>query len=218
MLNFCTNVYESINNKKITAALFVDITKAFDTVDHKILLTKLHKCGLRGSIYDWFTSYLENRKQRVKINNAYSSLITIRSGVPQGSVLGPMLFLIYINSLFSQNFISKTVAFADDMACTFEADSVLDLTANINNDLSILKHWFSAHKLVMSDKTKIMKFSTGGVDINFGNHFTFHGTNCARHFVGVNICPTNTTSITYNDRLSCTSKCFHIECVKILNT
>ena len=88
--------------------VFVDMKKAFDTVDYEILVLKLEHCGIRSTAKDWFCSYLVNRKQFVSINNHNSTIQTIVTGVPQGSVLGPLLFLIYINDLHNSIKYSRT--------------------------------------------------------------------------------------------------------------
>jgi hypothetical protein len=100
---------QAIDNKKIVCGLFLDFAKAFDTVNHDILLKKLYGFGIRGLSLEWFKSYLDNRKQYVKINNVESSLQIISCGVPQGSTLGPLLFLIYIKDYqtFLKNWISE---------------------------------------------------------------------------------------------------------------
>lgn len=88
-----------IDNKLITCGIFLDFSKAFDTVNHEILLAKLYKYGIRGTAHDWFSNYLLNRKQFVQIGNSHSSLLDISCGVPQGSTIGPLLFLLYINDM-----------------------------------------------------------------------------------------------------------------------
>ena len=114
---------------------FVDLAKAFDTVNHTILLSKLYHYGVRGITHEWFTSYLCNRKQYVYVNNATSDSLPVVCGVPQGSILGPLLCLIYINGL---NFISKIVTFimfADDTNIFIAGHGLNDITLLINQEL-----------------------------------------------------------------------------------
>lgn len=213
LMKFCNNLYGSLNSKKISAALFIDITKAFDTVDHKILLNKLYKCGFRGTMYKWFSSYLSNRVQKVKIGKYFSSFTKINIGVPQGSVLGPILFLVFLNSIFSHNFMGKTIAFADDMAYTYSCDSSVNATLEINHDLETLRHWFKTHKLVLSDKTKIMFFNAGGKESQLAD-FTFHGALCEKYFFCREICGSSNPLCSYIESGRCSLQCFTIDCVK----
>jgi hypothetical protein len=119
-LKVVTEIYDGVNSGNKTAAMFIDIKKAFDSVDHVILLKKLHKVGFRGKTFELFQSYLNNRKQFVVIGNKQSDFRLVDLGVPQGSVLGPILFLIYFNSLLHQKFKGNLTAFADDVAITYK--------------------------------------------------------------------------------------------------
>ena len=114
LLQLIDDVSKSIDDGNITVGVFIDLAKAFDTVDHAILLNKLNFYGIRGTALNWFRSYLTNRNQYVYLNGAESSCALIRCGVPQGSILGPILFLIYINDLNSFSKTLNTIVFADD--------------------------------------------------------------------------------------------------------
>ena len=94
--------------------VFLDLSKAFDTIDHKILLRKLMHYGVRGLPLEWFSGYLNDRAQQVVCNNQLSDILKIKCGVPQGSILGPLLFLIYVNDFCRCITKGKTIMFADD--------------------------------------------------------------------------------------------------------
>ena len=111
-------VYSSLNEKLSTATVFCDYAKAFDCVDHDILIRKLNFYGIRGVSSDWFRSYLSERKQLVRANGADSVCKPISSGVPQGSVLGPVFFLLFINDITNVEIHEKICLFADDASIT----------------------------------------------------------------------------------------------------
>ena len=210
LLHFCEIIYGNLNAKKNTAALFVDITKAFDSVYHPLLLQKLALAGFRGTPLDWFCSYLCNRTQKVKVVNSFSSSKTITLGVPQGSVLGPILFLIYINNLFTQPFNATCTAFADDVAFAYNSSCSSNLLVDIKYDLCLLKSWFHKHHLVVSDKTKLMFFNLYG-SVNIDSDIFYHAHECAKSHEVRELCNLrNNSSIT-----NCLGsvKCFKIEIV-----
>ena len=90
-----TNWKQAIDNNKYTIAVFVDLKRAFETIDRSILMTKIKKCGIGGRVFDWLNDYLLNRFQKTKVKSKFSNVIATNFGVPQGSTLGPLLFLIY---------------------------------------------------------------------------------------------------------------------------
>ena len=102
LLNLTEDIRNAIDSNLFTVGIFIDLQKALDTVDHNILLAKLDHYGIRGVAINWFSSYLTDRKQYVTINGIDSNLATMQFGVPQGSVLGPLLFLIYILMIYTQ--------------------------------------------------------------------------------------------------------------------
>ena len=106
-----------VNHPSQTDVIYLDISKAFDTVSHGILLSKLRHFGISGSLWAWFKNYLSNRYQRVSINNNLSHTLPVVSGVPQGSILGPVLFLIYMNDITSSTRHSQLLIYADDTKC-----------------------------------------------------------------------------------------------------
>ena len=127
LMSIIENIQTQLDEGKYCAGVFVDLKKAFDTVDHNILLRKLDYYGIRGIANEWFCSYLKKRKQFVSIQNNMSSIKEILTGVPQGSVLGPLLFLIYINDLHKSIRFSKTYHFADDTSIIQSNPSQLTL-------------------------------------------------------------------------------------------
>ena len=183
-------IKNSLDNRKFGCGIFIDLQKAFDTVNHTILLLKLEYYGIRGTALNWFESYLSDRKQYVSVNGANSSYLSVSCGVPQGSVLGPLLFLIYINDLPLSSSKLAFYLFADDTNIYYEAESLDQLQSVVNKELKKVKIWLDVNKLSLNiDKTNftIFKsprhFSPDKVSIKIGN-FPINQT-CYVKFLGV---------------------------------
>jgi Txe/YoeB family toxin of Txe-Axe toxin-antitoxin module len=152
-------IVDALEKGEYVIGVFLDFSKAFDTVNHDILLKKLHYYGVRGIAYDWIKSYLSQRTQYVKYENHKSSHDTICCGVPQGSILGPLLFLIYINDLVYVSRELYFVLFADDTNVFLSGKNINDVVNRINNELLSIVEWLKANRLSLNiDKTKYMIF------------------------------------------------------------
>ena len=167
----CTNDwYINLDRKMFNLVVLIDLKKAFDTVDHQILLSKLELYGIKGQALNLLKSYLTNRKQKCQIKNVFSSERLIKCGVPQGSILGPLLFLLFINDL--PHCLSKTKPrlFADDTNLTASANSVTDLEAAVNSDLENLRKWLIANKLSLNvAKTEFIIIGSKSMTKNISN-------------------------------------------------
>ena len=119
-------ILKNMDEGKVTGAIFLDLKKAFDTVNHSLLLNKLKKFGIRDIELNWFKSYLNNRMQSVKVGSTLSDLELINIGIPQGSILGPLLFIIFVNDL-PDSVICKTVMYADDTSLLISSSDPLCL-------------------------------------------------------------------------------------------
>ena len=137
---------------KISSLMVKETSSLFDTVNHEILLKKLDHYGFRGVINDWFRSYLTGRKQKVVINGFESESKILAHGVPQGSVLGPILFLIYINDLHNCIKYCRTYHFADDTNLLNISKDYKTLQRQVNFDLFSLHKWLTANKISLNLK------------------------------------------------------------------
>ena len=148
-----------MDNGDHVIGVFLDFSKAFDTIDHLIIL-KLHHYGIRGSALDWFRSYLSNRQQFVTYNYVSSDTKTIECGVPQGSILGPLLFLIYINDLANICQYTMPILFADDSYLFINGTDVRKIELELNEELRNIASWLKINKLSLNvNKTQYMVFT-----------------------------------------------------------
>ena len=152
LINITEIIRKGLDDGNIGCGVFVDLQKAFDTVDHQILLAKLNHYGICGVSNDWFKSYLSNRNQYVSINGYESGLAALNCGVPQGSVLGPLLFLLYINDLNQAIKFCKVHHFADDTNLLCLSNSIKKLNKLVNADLKHLVNWLNANKISLNVK------------------------------------------------------------------
>ena len=165
---------------KITAAMdrgdlvvgiFLDFSKAFDTVNHEILIDKLYHYGIRGTALDWFKSYLCNHRQFITYNSVSSNTKVISCGVPQGSILGPLLFFIYRNDLFNMSKESAPISFADDTNLFFCGKQLSELESHINDELCNISGWLKANKLSLNiSKTHIVFNRKKNIDTKLKIH------------------------------------------------
>ena len=147
----------NIDNGLVNGVIFIDLKKAFDTIDHSVLIRKLHKYGVDRSSLKWFESYLCDRSQKCSINGHLSNIAPVSCGVPQGSNLGPLLFLVYINDLPNCLSLASPRMFADDTNITFAASTMADLENVINSELRNLNCWLVTNKLSLNiAKTEFM--------------------------------------------------------------
>lgn len=161
IVDLVTNIHKAVDAGEPSLCIFIDLAKAFDTVSHQDLLVVLENVGVRGLAHDLMKSYLTGRKQRVKIENFMSDEKTITHGVPQGTVLGPMLFSLYVNDLFKLNITGNIISFADDTAVFYKDITWLHLKKQVENDFGTIVNFFKSKLLTINiKKTNFLSFTS----------------------------------------------------------
>ena len=159
ILALLDNIYKNMTNNRLTGVVFLDLKKAFDTVDHELLLRKLGSFNVDLTSINWFKNYLSDRFQSVKCLGVKSSKCKVMTGVPQGSILGPLLFILYLNDLTDHVQDSAVSLYADDTALYVSSDSYIDMMLTLKVELATVSEWLAANKLTLNiKKTKYVIF------------------------------------------------------------
>ena len=167
LMDLVDNISKNIDEGNYSIGIFLDLSKAFDTIDHTILLDKLCRYGVRGVTLNWFKHYLNDRKQFVSYNNTTSVSMKVTCGVPQGSILGPLLFILYVNDITKVSNIFKINLFADDTSLIHTHDNFEYLIKDTNDELIRISTWLATNKLVLNiNKTNYMIFTSRGKSYN----------------------------------------------------
>ena len=157
-----SKISNSFEKKDSCYCIFLDFAKAFDTVNHEILLEKLKYYGVNDKAFLWFKSYLSNRTQFTKVGDKLSEVGYVKHGVPQGSVLGPLLFLLYINDITESSTILQFFLFADDTTVFYSGKNNINTEKLLNNELEKVSKWLSANKLSLNvGKSNFLHFQYG---------------------------------------------------------
>ena len=176
LITLIDKIVNGIHDNHITLGTFLDFSKAFDTIDHKILLLKLNKYGIRGIANTLIASYLNNRKQFVSFNGTNSDVTDITCGVPQGSILGPLLFILYINDLHLISDTGMPILFADDSSLFIQGDDINTLCHLMNIELNKVYNWVNSNKLSLNiEKTHCMLFHSSRHNLILHNDIQIAG-------------------------------------------
>ena len=167
LISITESIRQSIDNNEFACGIFIDLKKAFDTVNHTILLTKLNHYGIRGVVLDWFKSYLSQREKFVNVNGHNSLSLPMTCGVPQGSILGPLLFLLYVNDLPNTSSLLTFHLFADDTNIYFCSKNLSHLETTLNCELKSVAEWMKCKRLALSiSKTNFILFHSNKLKPN----------------------------------------------------
>lgn len=178
IIDFVGTLFNSVNIGRKASALFIDISKAFDTIDHDKVLAACEKSGIRGNAKKLIESYLRNRRQKVRVKNSVSSESNINCGTPQGSTLGPLLFLVIINSLCKGKFHGKVTMYADDTVFLYCSNSWEENLRHMQEDLNKIRLWFDSNNLTLNEsKSKFINFDLK-TEINLDRVVKYHKKKC----------------------------------------
>ena len=159
IIELVNKITKEIDHGKYTIGIFLDLSKAFHTIDHKILISKLEYYGIRGIARLWFENYLTNRKQIVKYKQIMSSEMIVQTGVPQGSILGPLLYILYINDIQNCSDIASMLLFADDTNLFYSHSCLKTLNETLQTEVEKIAEWLNTNKLsINTSKTKFILF------------------------------------------------------------
>ena len=184
---FLSDLYSTLDEGNYFFAMFLDFKKAFDCVNHEILLSKLEFYGVRGVPLQWIRSYLAQRKQYTVVNGRSSKLCNLSYGVPQGSILGPLLFLIYINDFPISSSYFKFNLFADDstISSSFPRSRIHEIHLEINKNLVQISNWLENNRIMINvEKTKFIVFSYRGtisIQSVYINNRLIENVNCIKY-------------------------------------
>ena len=161
LLNYIDNIQNQLNNHKYTISVFMDLSKAFDVINHEILRVKLEHYGFRGNFLNFLMNFIKDRKYFVHVNGFNSEMKILNIGVPQGSTLGPLLFLIYINDMANCSNILFLTQFADDSTITYSSLNLEQAVITVERECNRVLDWLAANKLIINlSKTHLMLFTT----------------------------------------------------------
>ena len=173
-MDFVKSIEMALDRNEHAIAVFCDLSKAFDTINHQILAKKLEHYGIRNKELDLLISYLGNRRQFVQMNGVKSEELPLTTGVPQGSILGPLLFLIYINDIQATSDLLKAVLFADDSNLLLSGTDLTTSKNILNEELAKVSDYFKSNKLKLNaSKTKMVCFRKKSSNFNADNYQIF---------------------------------------------
>ena len=184
IIELVDEVTSAVERKESVLSIFLDLSKAFNTIDYDTLLCKLEYYEFRGVDLDWFRSYLKNRKQFVKYQSCDSEYKNVTCGVPQGSILGPLLFILYVNDITNTTVLFEIILFAKDTTFLYSHPDISSKINSINMELNEISNWFKANKLsVNASKTNYIILGTSHItnkyiDVNEYGHDDDININC----------------------------------------